>query len=201
MRDEKRGLRFGKIVAMVVMFAVLLVVLTCLVLHYNNGRNAEKTNEVLLNQLYDVMVRNQADEEEILAEKSRVFAPLNNKAQNAMSHPEFEDPIRQVMDYYAKFRRNMAGMAVALDRLDFIDKYRSRVKAENLHDLMRIHEAFEILDLCRIHLAACMQRKESGRGMFVLTDYPEKDPKLAKGLIVSKGENGPRYTWLEPANS
>ncbi|MGN1038333.1 MAG: FAD-binding protein [Mailhella sp.] len=141
------------------------------------------------------------DEEEILAEKSRVFAPLNNKAQNAMSHPEFEDPIRQVMDYYAKFRRNMAGMAVALDRLDFIDKYRSRVKAENLHDLMRIHEAFEILDLCRIHLAACMQRKESGRGMFVLTDYPEKDPKLAKGLIVSKGENGPLYTWLEPANS
>ena len=46
---------------------------------------------------------------------------------------------------------------------------------------------------------ACLQRKESGRGMYVLTDYPEKDPALAKGLVVSKGEEGPSYSWLEPA--
>ena len=91
MRDEKRGLRFGKIVAMVVMFAVLLVVLTCLVLHYNNGRNAEKTNEVLLNQLYDVMVRNQADEEEILASlKEEYMIRARTVAYMVDHHPEAE---------------------------------------------------------------------------------------------------------------
>ena len=116
-----------------------------------------------------------------------------------MTHSDFEDPIRQVMDYYAKFRRNMPGMAVALDRLNFINGYRDRVRADNLHDLMRIHEAFEILELCRIHLDACLQRKESGRGMYVLTDYPEKDPALAKGLVVVKGDEGPVFSWLEPA--
>lgn len=140
-------------------------------------------------------------EEEILAEKERILAPLNNKSVNALSHRDFEDPIRQVMDYYAKYRRNMPGLAVALDRMNFIAGYKDRVKADNLHDLMRIHEAFEILDLCRIHLDACMQRKESGRGMFVLTDYPEKDPALAKGLVVTKGEDGPVYSWLDPASN
>ena len=138
-------------------------------------------------------------EEEILAECERILAPLKNDSPTAITHRDFEDPIRQVMDYYAKFRRNMPGMTVALDRLDFIDGYRNRVRAGNLHDLMRIHEAFEILDLCRIHLDACLQRKESGRGMYVLTDYPEKDPALAKGLVVSKGAEGPVYSWLEPA--
>ena len=137
-------------------------------------------------------------EEEILAERDRILAPLNNVS-GSMTHSDFEDPIRQVMDYYAKFRRNMPGMAVALDRLNFINGYRDRVHAKNLHDLMRIHEAFEILELCRIHLDACMQRKESGRGMYVLTDYPEKDPALAKGLVVAKGEEGPVFSWLEPA--
>ncbi len=138
-------------------------------------------------------------EEEILAEKERILAPLNNPAGN-MKHADFENPIRQVMDYYAKYRRNMPGMKVALDRLNFIDGYRKRVVAHNLHDLMRIHEAFEILDLCRIHLDACLQRKESGRGMYMLTDYPEKDPSLAKGLIVQKGESGAEYSWLDPVS-
>ena len=138
-------------------------------------------------------------EEEILAEKERILAPLNNPAGN-MKHADFENPIRQVMDYYAKYRRNMPGMKVALDRLNFIDGYRKRVIAHNLHDLMRIHEAFEILDLCRIHLDACLQRKESGRGMYMLTDYPEKDPSLAKGLIVQKGESGAEYSWLDPVS-
>lgn len=137
-------------------------------------------------------------DEEILAERDRILAPLNNTS-GTMTHRDFEDPIRQVMDYYAKFRRNMAGMAVALDRLNFINGYRDRVRADNLHDLMRIHEAFEILELCRIHLDACLQRKESGRGMYVLTDYPEKDPALAKGLVVTRGDDGPVYSWLEPA--
>ncbi|WP_298065938.1 FAD-binding protein [uncultured Mailhella sp.] len=139
-------------------------------------------------------------EEEILAERERILAPLHNTAQNSMSHREFEDPIRQVMDYYAKFRRNMPGISVAIDRLNFIASYKDRVRADNLHDLMRIHEAFEILDLCRIHLDACLQRKESGRGMYVLTDYPEKDPALNKGLIVTRGTDGPVYSWLEPAS-
>ena len=35
--------------------------------------------------------------------------------------------------------------------------------------------------------------------MYVLSDYPEKDPAHAKGLVVVKGDEGPVFSWLEPA--
>lgn len=139
------------------------------------------------------------DEARIRAERARVLAPLDRPVEGSLTWREFEDPIRQVMDYYGKFRRNMPGMALALDRLDFIASYRDRVRARNLHELMRLHEAFDLLDLCRIHLDACLRRPESGRGMYRLADHPDLDPALAKGLVVGKGADGPVYAWLDPA--
>ncbi|MGN1350058.1 MAG: GGDEF domain-containing protein [Anaerovoracaceae bacterium] len=96
MKDEKRGLRFGKIVVMVVTFAVLLVVFTCLVLHYNNERNAEKTNEVLLNQLFDVMVKNKADEEALLESlKEEYMIRARTVAYMLDHHPEAEYDVEE----------------------------------------------------------------------------------------------------------
>ena len=145
----------------------------------------------------DVADFGQIPEAAILEEKERILKPLNREEKGSMTHREFENPIRQVMDYYGKFRRNMAGMALGLDRLDFIAGYKDRVRAKNLHDLMRIHEAFELLDVCRMHLDACLHRKESGRTMYHLSDYPEKDPALAKALVVKKGPKGREFFWLE----
>ena len=49
---------------------------------------------------------------------------------------------------------------------------------------MRLREGFDLLELCKIHLGACLQRKETGRGMYKLSDYPKLDPSLDKGLAV-----------------
>lgn len=137
------------------------------------------------------------DEGEIRAWKEKDEAPLHNGAPSALTWTDFENPIRQVMDYYAGFRRNMPGMKLALEKLDLIASRREKVKAKNLHELMRLHEAFDLLELCRMHLDACLQRKESGRGMYKLADYPDLDPALDKGLVV-RLENGlPAYSWLE----
>ncbi len=137
----------------------------------------------------------QLGENEIMDEKSRAMAPLGRKLSNAFSQLDFENPIRQVMDYYGKYRRNMAGMSLALEKLSLIDSYKERVSVKNLHELMRLHESYDILALCRIHLHACLQRKESGRGMFQVSDYPDLDPELSKGLVVQKKNGEPVYSW------
>lgn len=107
---------------------------------------------------------------------------------NALTCTDFENPIRQVMDYYAGFRRNMPGMKLALEKLELIASRREKVKAKNLHELMRLHEAFDLLELCRMHLDACLQRRESGRGMYKLADYPDLDPALDQGAGGSAGK-------------
>lgn len=137
------------------------------------------------------------DDAVIEAHKAKDMAPLENTKTTGLSYMEFEGPIRQVMDYYAGFRRNMPGMQLALDRLEIITKYKDKVKAKNLHDLMRLREGFDLLELCKIHLGACLQRKETGRGMYKLSDYPKLDPNLDKGLVVQCKDGKPSYTWVE----
>lgn len=138
------------------------------------------------------------DNAALVQEKMRILAPMHHADDpNPMTPMEFEGPIRQVMDYYAKYRRNMAGMKLALEKLDIIEGYRYRVRARNLHDLMRLHEAFDLLAICKMHLHACLQRKESGRGMYHVVDYPDMDPALAKGLVVRDNGGNREYSWYK----
>ena len=136
-------------------------------------------------------------EEEALAERERILAPCGRTGAGLLRYNDFEDPIRQIMDYYGKYRRNMAGMRLALEKLALVESYKDRVVAGNSHELMRLHEAFDLLELCRAHLEACLQRKESGRGMYQLSDYPEKDPALAKGLVLMFKDGAFRFGWTE----
>jgi succinate dehydrogenase/fumarate reductase flavoprotein subunit len=137
------------------------------------------------------------EESMILAEKARILAPLTHSSSRAVSYSDFENPIRQVMDYYAKYRRNMPGMTLGLERLALIEGYKQRAYARNLHELMRLHEAFDLLSLCQMHLHACLQRKESGRAMYELSDFPRLSPDLAKGLVVHRENGVPVYTWID----
>lgn len=137
------------------------------------------------------------DDAVIAAHRAKDMAPLENRNSTGLNYMEFEGPIRQVMDYYAGFRRNMPGMELALKRLDLIAAYKDKVKAKNLHDLMRLREGFDLLELCKIHLYACLQRKETGRGMYKLSDYPNLDPSLDKGLAVQLKDGAPSCFWIE----
>ena len=43
-----------------------------------------------------------------------------------------------------------------------------------------------------------MERKESGRCVYRLTDYPEINPEMAKPLLLMRGENGPFISGARP---
>ena len=72
------------------------------------------------------------DDAVITAHKAKDMAPLENASTTGLNYMEFEGPIRQVMDYYAGFRRNMPGMELALKRLELISAYKDKVKDEKI---------------------------------------------------------------------
>ena len=106
------------------------------------------------------------------------LAPLGAQGTNLLKYNDFEDPIRQIMDYCHEYRRNMAGMRLALESSRPCGELHGS-RAANSHELMRLHEAFDLLELCRA-IWAVSSAKESGRGMYQLSVIPKRT-ELAKG--------------------
>ena len=127
--------------------------------------------------------------------RAKLFLPLD-PAPDAVSYQEFEDGVRQVMDYYVGFQRSAGSMNQALKSFDTLAEYLPRLGANSLRDLMRVRESMELFKLARIYVQACLERKESGRAMYRRTDYPNLDPAYDKSLITTLAEDGtPVFSW------
>lgn len=134
--------------------------------------------------------------EEADAQRKTMFAPQNRETEHPISYTEFEDGLRHVMDYYAGYVRSEKSMSVALERLKVLDEYKERLQARTPRELMRITESMELLELCRIYIQACMQRKETGRAMYIRADYPKLNPRYEALLITRLDASGnPVFSW------
>ena len=127
--------------------------------------------------------------------KKDVFAPMQVPADDGISYKEIEQATRNVMNYYMGFRRSMAGMARALEKIRFLSGQADRLHADTLRDLMRCHESRDILTVCELAIQATMERKETGRCVYKLRDYPELNPDMAKPLLLIRSEDGLRFQW------
>ena len=135
-------------------------------------------------------------EAEIAALAKDIFAPLAEKPAGSIGYTEFEDGIRQVMDYYVGYQRTEGSMKQALKSFAVLEEYLPRLGASTLRELMRVRESIELFKLCRIYIQACMQRRESGRAMYRRADYPDLDPALEKCLVTRLDESGnPVFQW------
>ncbi len=136
------------------------------------------------------------DEEAAIREKERIFAPLHRE--EGLSNREFEGAVRSVMDYYMGLRRNQRGMELALEKLKFIGTYAPQIRAKDMHELLRTHEGLFMHQTCILTTLTCLQRRESGRGIYRRTDFPDPDPELNKPLTIWQ-ENGEfHYSWGVP---
>ena len=133
------------------------------------------------------------DEDLAARVKARVFAPLGNDRE--LTYQELEEAARNVMMYYMGFRRSVAGMERALEKILFLEDRIPELHAESFRDLMRCHEACEVLKVCELAIRATMERKETGRCVYKITDYPSLNPDMAKPLLLRRGENGTEYHW------
>ena len=102
--------------------------------------------------------------DEALAARVRdeIFAPLGNE--ETLSYKELEEAARNVMNYYMGFRRSMTGMARALEKIRFLSDQASRLHADTLRDLMRCHEAKDVLTICELAIQATMRMARSISG-------------------------------------
>mgnify|MGYP005849454387 CR=1 FL=1 len=123
------------------------------------------------------------DDEQIEREKQRVFAPL--KCDEGMSHREFEDILRKIMWDNVGVARTDASLRNALSKLERLEEHKDRLIARNLHELMRVNEAQEMLVVGKLSALASLHRKETRFGVYHRRiDYPETDDANFCGQFV-----------------
>ncbi len=134
----------------------------------------------------------------VRAERDRVFRPLERNKGTAYN--EFENIVRIISsDHFGPVKTEMS-LNTALDKFGKIDDERDRLKANNMHELMRCHESMNIQQVAKIMAHAALARKESRFAPYhYRADYLETDNDNYCGLIgISKGGNGQAKTRFEP---
>jgi adenylylsulfate reductase subunit A len=135
---------------------------------------------------------------EVAAEEARVYAPLERK--DGVAPQEFEEVVRSIAtDHFGPVKTEISLMS-ALEKLTGLDGVHPELRAANLHELMRVHEAISIQQVAKIVVAASLERKETRfKPYHYRADYPETDDKNYCGLmVVRKDEGGRAVTRFEP---
>ena len=149
---------------------------------------------------YAARVRRRAplDKKRINEEHHRIFRPLERIT--GISYGEFENIVRIITtDHFGPVKTEMS-LTTALEKLARLDGERDRLKASNMHELMRCHEAMNIHGVAKIMAQAALVRKETRFAPYhYRADYPETDNDNYFGLIaISKNGKGETVTRFEP---
>ncbi len=123
--------------------------------------------------------------------QERLFAPLGTKT--GIAADEVFDNVNQVVTP-ARFSvfKNKRRIHEVLDNLEAIGKERvPRIAAPDIHELVKAHEAENILLLCKLVYTAALQRRET-RFTHYLEEYPYRDDKewLKWVMVTREGESG-----------
>ncbi len=126
--------------------------------------------------------------------KARTFAPL--RASGALSHRKFEDTMRKMLWLYAGPARNENTLNMALDKLEQLEKHYGEILAQNYHELMRVSEANQIMQVGKMMCHASLARKETRFNVYHhRTDYPETNPEFDGQIIVQKTKKGMKTSF------
>jgi succinate dehydrogenase/fumarate reductase flavoprotein subunit len=127
------------------------------------------------------------DESQVESQKKAAMTPLSVK--DGAEPLEFESAIRHVCERYVGNFKSESKLLEGLRRLGTLRKvWLPKLTAKNPHHLMRCLETRNILDLAKVHMEACLERKET-RAEFTRLDYPEEDPSLDDKVIFQRMED------------
>ncbi|MDH2901673.1 MAG: FAD-binding protein [archaeon] len=129
-------------------------------------------------------------ENDLNAEKSRVYAPL--KRSSGIHYLDFEKEIRDIMSDYVGFERTDKSIRKAVVLLDQLSPSMKELKAENYHDLMRALESQNVYVVARLVARASLERKETRWGGNLIAprgDFPDPVSEWGNKIIVLKKEN------------
>lgn len=104
----------------------------------------------------------------------------------------FEDSVRGTVTDHVGVRRTEKGLNLALQTLLALARREGELQADDLHGLMRVHEAKNIRMNAEIMTAAALARRETRtRSAHHRLDYPEADNEnWRKFVVVERGADG-----------
>jgi succinate dehydrogenase/fumarate reductase flavoprotein subunit len=133
------------------------------------------------------------DAGQLAVEKEKTFSPLGRGTGYTPS--EFEDMIRQLMNYYLGYIRTQAGLEIALKKLEKIEEHIDEINASNNHELMRANEARHLLKFCQLTVRAVMETN-SNRGFYIRSDQPDSVAEVATQVALWEEEGKPRVSFI-----
>ena len=132
------------------------------------------------------------DPAQVEAERARLYAPLFADRENGRSWKELNFAVSKLMQNYCGGVKNESLLSQGLDLLQsYRQDFVPLLSCDNPHDLMRIHEVLDIMDVCELILEACRARKSGSVPLsFERTDYPAMDPPEDAHFITIRKEGG-----------
>ena len=119
------------------------------------------------------------DEEDVLAEKDRVFAPLESSA--GLSCTDLEERLQKIMDEYAggigaQYGTSEGELKIARLHLERLESELSALRADDAHELMLCHEVVERVTVAKVLVEHMLHRRETRWHCYQeRLDYPERD--------------------------
>jgi adenylylsulfate reductase subunit A len=121
--------------------------------------------------------------------KEKTFAPLRGSGK--VSHRKFEDTMRKMLWQNAGPARNEKSLHVALEKLEDLENYFTDIAAQNYHELCRVLEANQIMQVAKMMCTASLARQETRFGVYhCRTDYPETTKEYDGQIVLWKTERG-----------
>jgi adenylylsulfate reductase subunit A len=121
------------------------------------------------------------DEEQVLKERDRVFAPFEDRGGGGVTPRELEERLQKVMDEYAGGISQMYGysegeLKIAELHLRRLEQEFAALTASSLHELLHAHELMDRVTVAQTLVAHMLHRKETRWHAYQeRLDYPERD--------------------------
>lgn len=119
------------------------------------------------------------DEEDTLAERDRVYAPLEDK--DGIEPSELEERLQKIMDEYAggvsqQYGYSAGELEIARLQLGRLEDELASMRATSPHDLMLAHEVIDRVAVSRVLVEHMLHRRETRWHCYQeRLDYPERD--------------------------
>jgi adenylylsulfate reductase subunit A len=126
--------------------------------------------------------------------RKKTFAPM--RTSGTLSYRKIEDTLRKMLWQNAGPARNERSLHVALEKLEELSRYSKDIKAKSYHELMRVHETHQILEVAKMMCTAALSREETRFGVFHhRTDHPETKVEYDGQIVLWKTEQGIKTTF------
>jgi succinate dehydrogenase/fumarate reductase flavoprotein subunit len=128
--------------------------------------------------------------------KEKLLGEILNREVGA-KWKEFNIALQQIMNDYAGITRSETLLETGLKAIGRLKKKAySESIAENQHELTRLIEVLNLMDMGELLFLMAMERKET-RGRHVRPDFPYSNPKMNKMLVVKKVDDKPVFEWRD----